>query len=231
MENTTIPVGCRIPPPAPNTVSAIFFRLAGARVLFLTVMLHLLAPQAADARQGWYPAAGVTWANPTGSTVSDLYSSGPGAMAAMGYTPGDRIRVEVRFDWFRRTAHPYHQLAAYAESRLTLTPFSLEAHVRIRRDGLAPYLLAGPSLVFSEERFRYTLLGRDREAVGRRTDLGAVLGGGIEMHRGRAIGRLTLRAVLTGGNREVLRATGRVDPRSEPASASFWILGFEVQPW
>ncbi len=206
-------------------------RRSRAALILLSALLFFGIPSDVDARQGWYPAAGLIWATPTDSAVSDLYAPGPGVMAAMGYDLLDLVRLELRLDWFRQTAHPLPQFAEHAESRLVLTPFSLEGHLRLHRGILTPYLLAGPSLVFSKERFRYTLLGRDREALGRRTDLGAVFGGGIELRRGRARGRLTLRAMITGGNREILRATGRTDPRSESASASFWTLGFEIQPW
>lgn len=214
------------PPAAPGWC----LRCRHALLISLAVKF-LLVPVCGYAQSGWYPAAGLLWVNPTDSAVAGLYDPGPGLTAAMGYDPQTWFRLELRLDWFRRTARPDPILAESVESRLTWTPFSLEGHFQIMRRGAAPYLLAGPSLVFSEERFRYTLMGNERGSLGRRTDMGAVVGAGIVLQRDRLKGRVTFRALISHGDREVLRSTGRTDPRSGSASPSHWSVGFELRPW
>ena len=200
-----------------------------APVLLALSILGAL-PAGARAAAGWYPAGGVTWARPMDPGVRELYPGGPGFFAAMGYAWPERLRVEIRMDWFRQSGHPEARLATSADSRLTLTPVSLEAHGRIGHGPLRPYASAGAALVFSEERFTYAMFETRSSVTGKRTDVAGLLGLGLETRREGLTVRFGLRSLLTTGHRRVVRATGRTDESTgDRAHPSLFTAGLEFQ--
>jgi hypothetical protein len=196
----------------------------------IVVLLALSAPLAQGREDGgWYPAAGIGYLRPMDSRVRDLYSGGPSFFGAVGYAWPQRMRVEVRMDWYRQSSHPPNPLAAVSNSQLTLTPVSVELHLGTGHGTWRPFVLAGPGLIFSEEKFTYGLFRPAGSAIGRRTDVMGTFGGGVEMWRQRWVVRALARALITSGTADVLRATGRSDERTDTASPSAITAGLEFQ--
>lgn len=206
------------------------FRL-GLLLLCLALLSGLPAWGASgeDTGGGWYPAAGIGYVRPSDSEVRDLYPGGVGYSGAMGYGWPGRLRVEVRMDWHRQSAHPAAPLAEVSKSQLTLIPVTVEGHYSITQGRLRPYLLAGGGVLFSEEKFTYGIFESTTTSSGRRKDLVGVVGGGLERRASRWILRASARAVLGGAGRDVLRATGRSDDRGDGSSASLFTFGLELQ--
>jgi len=207
----------------------------GGRALGLGGLFLLLGwarPVAAlDLSRGRFcPAAGIAWEEPLDANVRDLYGGGIGIFGAVDYILPPRLRAELHAGWIRRSANPPSLLASQSESRLTLVPVTLEAHLAFpHRDISAiPFLLAGPAVVFASERFTTTLLVDSNQSSGSDTDWGAVGGVGVETTGGPVRWRLVGRAILTGGHRGVVRANGRTDSRGDMARASIFTAGLEV---
>jgi hypothetical protein len=201
------------------------------RGIVLGTLLSCLSATLASggAKGGWYPAAGAGWVRPMDSGVRDIYGGGPSFFGAMGYAWPQRMRAEVRMDLYRQTGHPPNLLATVSKSKLTLTPVSLELHLGTGHGSVRPYVLAGPGLVFSEEQFTYGMFRATTTASGRRTNAAAVFGGGVEVWGRRVIVRSLARAMISGGHKSVLRATGRTDDRANKTSSSLVTLGLELQ--
>jgi len=215
-------------------LGAVAARAAVGATAAALALAGAFTPASSAQPTGWYPAVGASWVVPLESSVSDLYGSGPGLAFGGGYAWSPRWRAEVQLGWYRLSGEPEAALAEDTEGELTLLPFHAEVRMAPARletawGLLAPWVGAGPALVFSHETLTYTLFGQTHEETGKRSDFGGTAAAGIELRRGRWTVGAQARALLAGGHREVLRANGDTDERDDTATPSHLTFGLETR--
>ena len=208
--------------------AAAFAPIPGAPVLLL-----LLCALCATPAFGWEPASivpsvGLSWARPLDTAVHDVYSGGGGVTGGLILPLPAPLRIELHGQWSRMSGSPDPLLAQSAGSRLTTSPWSLEFSVIPSRGRLRPFILAGSGLVILRERLTYALYGQEQSVTGKNVRFAGVAGAGIETRFAPYSLRLTARAYLTGGKREVLRPSYPALSDREASSASLFTLGLEV---
>jgi hypothetical protein len=212
----------------PGSGRLAFFPIPAAGLAFVASLLGAIACPA-HAEGHWYPFVGADWTLPLASAVRDVYSSGPGAAAGIGFSlpestiPKAELAIEIRGDWFRKVGHPSTLLAQSTDSRITITPFALEVRLAPRTHGARPFVAAGGAVIWSREVFHYTMFGETTSLTGTRTNGGAVLAAGVEIPAGEVNLRLGARGIVSGGHRKVLRTVGDaidVNQTDAPSSIS-----------
>lgn len=184
------------------------------------------AEEGEERRGGWYPVLGGQLAVPLDSDLKDVYSTGLGLSAGMGYALSSRWRAEFRLDWLRRESKlDVPVFAESAEGTLTLIPALVTARYALARRGARPYAAAGAGLLFVEEQIEYSLLGHKDDVDGRDRSFAAQGELGVEIPRGRFELRLGARYLYARDERHVLRATGRADDRDTDTDLSHLTFG------
>jgi hypothetical protein len=200
----------------------------------VAILLAFGGPGSVRAASRWHPMIGPNWTFPLSSSVRDVYSSGPGLSAGLGYDVPQTflhkadLSVELRGDWFRKGANPNPVLADRADSRLTIIPLALQVRIAPRKAGLRPFGAAGGAVILSREVFHYTIFGQTTTLTGKRTNAGAVLAAGLEIPAGPSIVRLAARGILSGGHRRVIRPLGSIIDQNQTAAPSTIGAVFEV---
>jgi hypothetical protein len=194
----------------------------------LTLMALTAGPARPQENFGWIPAAGLSWSRPVNSDVRAIYGGGLSFDAGVGFPIIRGVRIDARGHFYREGGKPTPGLAGTAESRLTLIPLGVEVVGTFPRGVMRPFLLAGAGLTLVRERFTYALFEESHTLTGSRQQMGGIVGAGIEGDLSAYLLRLTFRAYLSGGKREVLRPSLPTLADHGSAGCSLFTLGLEL---